>query len=341
MSTEFVNAISSLPILAGRSICDQSGYAIDSAYQKVSAMSSYALSAGVSGVIDTVSSNSASWGNGGVVSSVNTGTYGGITCVDQINSYKLFAMYADSATTAGYAVNDDAGNLIRTAYAKASSLEDKADSSALSSYALSANVSGCIDTVSSNSASWGAGASLPITGSAGTDSATYGETSVEFNRYDTAGEPDIRTASLSPDALDITYTVDENDYYSVHITDSVIEFSDPDGYYDITPYDITNWNSAAETVANNSASWGGGGAQVVTATGSASATSVTAGHPPIATSYLVSSINGSALLPYGYSSLSSNSANWNSTRNVVTANSANWNSAYSLISGVTALMDAI
>lgn len=87
---------------------------------------------------------------------------------------------------------------------------------------------------------------------------------------------------------------------------------------------------------------GGGGAQVVTATGSASATSVSGWVPVVtATSYLVSSINGSALLPYGFSSVSANSANWNSTRTAVTANSANWNSAYSLISGVTALMDSI
>lgn len=91
------------------------------------------------------------------------------------------------------------------------------------------------------------------------------------------------------------------------------------------------------TVSSHSASWGGGG--VVTATGSASATSVN-GFWTV-TSYLVSSINGSALLPYGFSSVSANSANWNSTRTAVTANSANWNSAYSLISGVTALMDAI
>lgn len=94
------------------------------------------------------------------------------------------------------------------------------------------------------------------------------------------------------------------------------------------------------TVSSHSASWGGGG--VVTATGSASATSVSGWLPVVtATSYLVSSINGSALLPYGFSSVSANSANWNSTRTAVTANSANWNSAYSLISGVTALMDSI
>ena len=62
-------------------------------------------------------------------------------------------------------------------------------------------------------------------------------------------------------------------------------------------------------------------AQVVTATGTASAISYSW---PITTSYLVSSINGSALLPYGYSVLSGNSANWNSVYNTVNSNSASW-----------------
>lgn len=78
---------------------------------------------------------------------------------------------------------------------------------------------------------------------------------------------------------------------------------------------------------------GGGGAQVVTATGSASAMS---GWYPYTTSYLVSSINGSAILPYGYSAISANSANWNSTRYTVNSNSANWNSVYNTVSNNSA-----
>ena len=96
-------------------------YAYNSAVsgkQDSSAMSAYALSSNVSGVIDTVSSNSASWGQGGV----------------------------DSATVSA----------IASSYAE-SAASSKADSSALSAYALSSNVSGVIDTVSSNSASWGGG----------------------------------------------------------------------------------------------------------------------------------------------------------------------------------------
>ena len=75
-------------------------------------------------------------------------------------------------------------------------------------------------------------------------------------------------------------------------------------------------------------------AQVVTATGSASAEEY--GSWPLTTSYLVSSINGSALLPYGYSELSRNSAKWNNTYTVVTANSSQWISVYNTVNSNSA-----
>ena len=75
-------------------------------------------------------------------------------------------------------------------------------------------------------------------------------------------------------------------------------------------------------------------AQVVTATGSASAEEY--GSWPLTTSYLVSSINGSALLPYGYSELSGNSANWNYTYTAVTANSSQWISVYNTVNSNSA-----
>ena len=78
---------------------------------------------------------------------------------------------------------------------------------------------------------------------------------------------------------------------------------------------------------------GGGGGGVVTATGSASALE---GYWPVTTAYLVSSINGSALLPYGYSALSANSGNWNTTRTAVTSNSANWDSVYNTVNSNSA-----
>lgn len=70
--------------------------------------------------------------------------------------------------------------------------------------------------------------------------------------------------------------------------------------------------------------------QVVTATGSAAV-----GYG-LGAETAVSSINGSALLPYGFSAISGNSGNWNSTRTAVTANSANWNSVYNTVNNNSA-----
>lgn len=111
---------------AGDEVCDASSIVRWNSYSgKVdgSSMSAYALSSDVSGVIDTVSANSASWGDNGV----------------------------DSATVSA----------IASSYAE-SAVSSKADGSSLSAYALSADVSGVIDTVSSNSATWGGGAYLAL-----------------------------------------------------------------------------------------------------------------------------------------------------------------------------------
>lgn len=110
------------------------------------------------------------------------------------------------------------------------------------------------NTVGSNSASWGAGATLPITGSTGDDSASYGGGSLEFTRYDTAGEPDIRTATLSPDSLWLNYTLDGNDY-SMSLTEGMLNFTDSDGDHIVDVFSIDTWNIAVDTVANNSANW--------------------------------------------------------------------------------------
>lgn len=62
-----------------------------------------------------------------------------------------------SAASAGYApTNSSDVSAIASAYAE-SAVSSKQDASAMSAYALSSDVSGVIDTVSSNSASWGGG----------------------------------------------------------------------------------------------------------------------------------------------------------------------------------------
>lgn len=134
-------------------------------YQEKTGMSAYALSGDVSSVIDTVSSNSASWAESGVDSAtvsaiassyVESGVSGkldssslGIDDFDhQVSSISGMAISAWHAELAAHA---DSAEYWRGA-------SGKQDASAMSSYALSSDVSGVIDTVSSNSATWGGGA---------------------------------------------------------------------------------------------------------------------------------------------------------------------------------------
>lgn len=127
--------ISALPNSAAVSAI-ASSYAASAASSKQdsSAMSAYALSADVSGCIDTVSANSATWGTQ-VVSSLSSAPAYSENWVTSINDMKLSAERANSAQWGRSAIFDNKGRY-------------------LSSLAASADVSGCIDTVSSNSASW-------------------------------------------------------------------------------------------------------------------------------------------------------------------------------------------
>lgn len=320
--------ISSLPDSATVSAI-ASGYASSKA--DASSLSSYALSADVSSTIDTVSSNSASWGQGGVdsatvssiassyaesaVSSVestvsaNSASWGGggditfdssftgsgtvespvglsgaliLACpnntAQQIRINTGYAAgIAIKATRSSYLGSDgltaSAGSLTNRTSVECANWGIRFQSGAYNRTAIidypavtsysskSANWDDVYTTVSSNSATWGGGggASLPITGSAGAETATYDVTSVSFVRNDTAGEPDIRTATLSPDQFQINYTYNEQDYTSMTLTESTLDFEDADGAHVVDAYSIDSWNSAVDTVANNSATWGQGG----------------------------------------------------------------------------------
>ena len=98
---------------------------------------------------------------GSSIVSINLGAY---QTTAGMTAYQLSGDYAyNSSLTAYQPSGDYAYNSALTAYqpsgdyAYNSAVSSKADSSALSSYALSADVSGVIDTVSSNSASWAGG----------------------------------------------------------------------------------------------------------------------------------------------------------------------------------------
>lgn len=218
-----------------------------------------------------------------------------------------------------------------------------ARSAATASYTTGGNdIQGLYTTVNSNSGNW----NTPLFPSNITADSLYINNNGDITLLQQTGD-------------------DSDDYAQTVIHGSGIEFingqMDPTVVGTIAGNDISNWNSTYNTVSTNSASWTGGGgstytgdaqgaldevytnsgtwntvtdkldttAQVVTATGSAS---VMVGFLP---QYLVSSINGSAMLPYGYSVLSGNSANWNSTYNTVTNNSATWAGDYISAKGFT------
>ena len=172
----------------------------------------------------------------------------------------------------------------------------------------SGNWNSVYSTVNSNSASWGVGASIPITGSAGDVTATYEVEFLSFVRNDTAGEPDIRTASLGTDQLYIDYTLDGIDHTSVSLTESMLDFMDSDGDHIVDAYSIDSWNSAVNTVANNSASWGGG-------VDSATVSAIASGYAESAVS---SKADSSSLSSYALS------ADVSGCIDTVSANSATW-----------------
>lgn len=123
----------------------------------------------ISGVIDTVSSNSATWGQGGIDSA---------TCSSIASSYAESAASGKLDTTAFnsgdfYSTSNPSG-FIDSAYVD-SAVSGKADSSALSSYALSSDVSGTVDLVSTQSANWG-GSALALSAGPGVTLSKSGDT---------------------------------------------------------------------------------------------------------------------------------------------------------------------
>jgi hypothetical protein len=191
----------------------------------------------------------------------------------------------------------------------------------------------------------GGAASLPLTGSAGYDSATYDATGIEFVRNDTAGEPDKRTASYTPDYAWIRYTVDDVDYYEMILNETGLVFGDPTGDHFVDAYSIDLWNSAVDTVSSNSATWGQGG--VDSATVSAIASSYAESAVSSVSGNYYSTSNPSSFVPA--SAISAESAVWNSasaissyalsadvsgTVDLVSTQSANWGgSALALSAG--------
>ena len=122
-----------------------------------------------------------------------------------------------------------------------------------------------------SAAATGGGATLPITGSSGVDSASYDATGIEYIRHGTAFLSDKRTAYYNHDGMSITSTLNDYTYYSMRLNDTGLEFSSDDmGRHTVDAYSIDSWNDAVDTVSSNSATWGQGGVDSATVSAIAS-----------------------------------------------------------------------
>lgn len=112
------------------------------------------------------------------------------------------------------------------------------------------------------------GATLPITGSAGENSAEYGlyDMKIEYNLPSVGGsEPEHTYVQADNTAVTVYGSYDEDQsYQQTVIGPGYIQFEDG-GLTEIWPGDINNWNNTYNTVTANSATWG---ATISLATGS-------------------------------------------------------------------------
>ena len=120
-------------------------------------------------------------------------------------------------------------------------------------------------TVNTYSGGWtgGGAATLPVSGSAGDNSAVYDlyDMKIECNSPSIGGsEPEHTYTQVSTGSITLYESYDEDQSYNqVYINPGYIEFyNNVDGYVDFGGTDVLNWNNTRETVSNNSASWGAG-----------------------------------------------------------------------------------
>ena len=268
MSQQIVSSISGLPI-----------YAPSAAYAPTNSADVSAIASGYQ-----------------VVSATATQLYAGTAFLTEVNGAPVSASRAGNAANASMANSayyDGTGRLISalpdsttvssiaSSYAE-SAASGKADSSSLSSYALSSDVSGVIDTVSANSASWGQG---------GVDSATvsaiassYVESGVS-SKLDTTAQvvTSIMTADYQYEGLWVTGVKGVNDKL-------LAASFRVDGEELASQGDISG---VIDTVSANSAIWGQGGVDSATVSAIASAYQVVSSVGDDGT--FITSINGSAL----------------------------------------------
>jgi hypothetical protein len=291
----------------------------DENYRELTAM---AMSSDVSGVIDTVSANSASWGQAGVDSAtvsaiasayVESGVSGKLDST-AFNSSDFYTTANESGfVDSAYVDGQVSGKLDSTAFNSAdfygtgnesgfvdsgyvdSAVSGKQDSSAMSAYALSSDVSGVIDTVSSNSASWGQGGTTgdyisakgleqAITNAAGTSAIAFGslgkpgiflsgefgtayykDNELNLNRNGmkiafNIGGQGPKISSMATGTLHSYMYLFASGKNSGTYSDTGIEFKDS-GNNTVALYDSATYGkitSVHDTVSANSATWGAG-----------------------------------------------------------------------------------
>lgn len=106
----------------------------------------YAYNSAVSGVIDTVSSHSATWEQGGIDSAT-------VSAIASSYAESAASSKLDASASSQFYLTSNPSSFVDSSYVDGA-VSGKADASSLTAYALSSDVSGVIDTVSANSANW-------------------------------------------------------------------------------------------------------------------------------------------------------------------------------------------
>lgn len=122
------------------------------------------------------------------------------------------------------------------------------------------------DTVSTNSGSWtgGGAATLPVSGSAGDNTAVYDlyDMKIEYNLPSIGGsEPEHTYVQAGTNSITVyeSYDEDQSNVQTV-IGPGYVHFENPeDGSVDFYPSDVNNLLSVYNTVSTESGNWTGGG----------------------------------------------------------------------------------
>lgn len=122
------------------------------------------------------------------------------------------------------------------------------------------------DTVSTNSGSWtgGGAATLPVSGSAGENTAVYDlyDMKIEYNLPSIGGsEPEHTYVQAGTNSITVyeSYDEDQSNVQTV-VGPGYVHFENPeDGSVDFYPSDVSNWVSVYNTVSTESGNWTGGG----------------------------------------------------------------------------------